>query len=448
MIDASWPRHRTISTWALAGGAGIGLLLCYLLAIPFLPALVGSFTLAVLFTPLNARIRRAIRLRGIAAACTTAIVALIVVVPTLFVVGALLSETDRSARLIGTLIDADTWTRAIDARPRLAPILRALSERFDIPDLIRTATNWLAGWSGSFVRGSFTGLISLMLMFYFLFYMLRDREEIFQTVENVLPLTRTEFTQLSGRVTNTVHATVLGMAAVSILQGILGGAMFWWLGLPAPVFWGVLMGLLAIVPFLGAFVIWAPAALVLGLAGDLTSSALLVVWGTIVVGLVDNVMYPILVGRRLMLHTIPSFIAIAGGVILLGAPGIVLGPVIMAVTVALAGILNARANARALPSVRSSVWGPFLTLLVVSLQPRLAPPGLSKPLQLLSHPRRARPRRCTDGDPWRGLEQSANSWSRGGSLQLDFCLLGLALPPQQPKAWQQHDGFRPADPWL
>ena len=189
------------------------------------------------------------------------------------------SSSERcSARPIGThgrsatLIDAETWTRAIDARPRLAPILRAINERFDIPELITTATSWLAGWSGSFVQGSFTGLISLMLMFYFLFYLLRDREEIARAVEDALPLSAPEFTTRSkGRVTSTIHATVLGMAAVSVLQGILGGAMFWWLGLPAPVFWGVLMGLLAVVPFLGAFVIWAPAALVLALAGDFAS---------------------------------------------------------------------------------------------------------------------------------------------------------------------------------
>jgi predicted PurR-regulated permease PerM len=346
MSEASSLRQRTISTWVLTIGAAIGLVLCYMLAVPFIPALVGAFTLAVLFSPLDARMRHAVRLNGIAAALTTAIVALIVVVPTILIIGALLSETDRSARLIGTLIDAETWTRAINSRPRLAPILRAISERFDIPELIKTATNWLAGWSGSFVQGSFTGLISLMLMFYFLFYLLRDREEIAKAVENAFPLTHTEFKRLSGTITNTVHATVLGMAAVSILQGILGGAMFWWLGLPAPIFWGVLMGLLAVVPFLGAFVIWAPAALVLGLAGDLASAALLVVWGTIVVGLVDNVIYPVLVGRRLMLHTIPSFIGVAGGVVLLGAPGIVLGPVIVAVSITLMEILRHRTLTR------------------------------------------------------------------------------------------------------
>ena len=167
-----------------------------------------------------------------------------------------------------------------------------------------------------------------------------------------MPLSAPEFTTLKRRVTSTIHATVLGMAAVSVIQGILGGAMFWWLGLPAPVFWGVLMGLLAVVPFLGAFVIWVPAALILALAGDLVSSALLAVWGTIVVGLVDNVMYPMLVGKRLMLHTIPSFIAVAGGVVLLGAPGIVLGPVIVAVSVTLLEILRHRAVETSYPPLQ------------------------------------------------------------------------------------------------
>jgi predicted PurR-regulated permease PerM len=117
------------------------------------------------------------------------------------------------------------------------------------------------------------------------------------------------------------------------------------------------MGLLAVVPFLGAFVIWAPAALVLGLTGDLTSAALLVVWGTIALGLLDNVMYPILVGRRLMLHTIPSFIAVARVVIFLGAPGIVLGSGIVATLVTLMEILRHCAIEQPHPPLQGSHAG-------------------------------------------------------------------------------------------
>ena len=102
------------------------------------------------------------------------------------------------------------------------------------------------------------------------------------------------------------------------------------------------MGLVAVVPFLGAFVIWVPAALFLALSGHFVSAAILAFWGTIVVGLVDNVVYPILVGRKLMMHTVPSFIAIVGGVILLGAPGVVLGPLIVSISLTLMEIWKAR----------------------------------------------------------------------------------------------------------
>ena len=102
------------------------------------------------------------------------------------------------------------------------------------------------------------------------------------------------------------------------------------------------MGLVAVVPFLGAFVIWVPAALFLALSGHFASAAILAFWGTIVVGLVDNVVYPILVGRKLMMHTVPSFIAIVGGVILLGAPGVVLGPLIVSISLSLIEIWKAR----------------------------------------------------------------------------------------------------------
>ena len=187
--------------------------------------------------------------------------------------------------------------------------------------------------------------MSLLLTFYFLFYLLRDRSSAVATVANMLPLSASEFALLGDRIVNTIFASVYGTATVAILQGGLGGLMFWWLDLPAPLFWGVVMGLLAVVPFLGAFVIWGPTAIVLALSGEFVAAIQLTVWGVVVVGLVDNVLYPILVGKRLMLHTVPSFIAVAGGLVLFGPYGIVLGPVIVAGSQTLLEIWRKRAIA-------------------------------------------------------------------------------------------------------
>ena len=118
--------------------------------------------------------------------------------------------------------------------------------------------------------------------------------------------------------------------------------MFWWLGLSAPLLWGTVMALLAIVPVLGAFVIWIPAALLLFLKGSWIKALILLVWGTFVVGLVDNLIYPMLVGKRVRLHTAPVFFAIMGGLFTFGMSGLILGPVIVAVTIALLKIWRYR----------------------------------------------------------------------------------------------------------
>ena len=118
--------------------------------------------------------------------------------------------------------------------------------------------------------------------------------------------------------------------------------MFWVLGLPAPLLWGAVMALLAIVPVLGAFAVWVPAALFLALAGSWGKAIVLTIWGAGVVSLIDNLLYPILVGRRLRLHTLPVFIAIVGGILLLGSAGLILGPPTLAVTVALVDIWRRR----------------------------------------------------------------------------------------------------------
>lgn len=108
--------------------------------------------------------------------------------------------------------------------------------------------------------------------------------------------------------------------------------MFWWLGLPMPVLWGFAMGLLAVVPVLGAFIVWVPAALFLALDGEFGKAVILTLWGTIVIGGVDNLIYPILVKNRMRLHTVPAFIAIVGGLLLFGASGLLLGPLVLTIT--------------------------------------------------------------------------------------------------------------------
>lgn len=177
-----------------------------------------------------------------------------------------------------------------------------------------------------------------------LFYFLRDRDAALRALVAFSPLTTAETMCVAGRFSDTVRASIFGTVIIGLIQGTLGGLMFWWLALPTPAFWGLVMGMLAIIPMLGAFVVWVPAAVILALKGQWASATLLAVWGGGIIATVDNLLYPALVGSRLKLHTLAAFIGMVGGIILFGASGIVLGPAVIAVTLELMDILRRRSN--------------------------------------------------------------------------------------------------------
>ena len=111
--------------------------------------------------------------------------------------------------------------------------------------------------------------------------------------------------------------------------------MFWLLGIPAALLWGVFMSIMALIPSLGTFLVWMPAAIYLFLSGQHWKSAILFAWGSLVVATIDNVLYPALVGSRLQLHTVAVLFSVLGAIALMGIPGIVLGPLILNVALTL-----------------------------------------------------------------------------------------------------------------
>lgn len=330
-----------------------GLYVCYLLAVPFLPAFTWALTLAILIYPAHLRLKKYVRSEGVAALISVFAVAAVVVVPTVLLSEQVIVEAGKGALLVKQKLDSGNWKMDFSSHSRFAPVGRALYEHLSLPDLdipsiVGNAVSWLANMSASLVRISATKLILTLITFYFLFYFLRDRNQALRMLCSLSPLTTLEMSRLFRRVTDTVYATMYGTLVVAIIQGALGGLMFWWLDLPVPVLWGVVMGILAIVPVLGAFVIWIPAALYLALEGSWLDALVLTVWGTVIIGGIDNVLYPILVGNRLKLHTVPAFVAIVGGLFVFGASGIVLGPLALTITLFLLELWRSKASSRRL----------------------------------------------------------------------------------------------------
>lgn len=342
LINKKFVLRSRINMVVLAVATVLGIYLCYLLTIPFLPALAWSMGFAVLFAPLQRWLERKLNRPSLAAIISVLLIALMAVVPLTFLGQRLVVQATESAAVVETKVKSGEWRSALNAQPRLAPIIDVIEQQIDLPGTLRTFAGWLSNAAGSIVKGSVFQLIGFCLTFYLLFFFLRDRRAILASVESLSPLSNEEMVHLFARIDDTIHATVYGTLAVSAMQGLLGGLMFWWLGLAAPLLWGLVMALLAIVPMLGAFIVWVPAAIFLLLEGSWGKALILTAWGVLVVGTIDNLMRPILVGNRLKLHTVLAFMSVVGGLILFGPAGLILGPVTLSVTLLLLEIWRSR----------------------------------------------------------------------------------------------------------
>ena len=323
-----------------------GIIICVLLAAPFLAPITGALTLAILVAPLHGRIESRLKQRTAAALVSILISAVVIILPSFFVIQRLASEAAAGAGYVQGQVDAGALQALIDRYPRIAPIGNWIVEHIDLRAIFATVAARLSDIATSFLRASLVQILGFILTFYLLFYFLRDRRIAVRLLRNLLPLAPAETDRLFSRVIDTVRATIYGTLVVSAIQGALAGFMFWFLGLPTPVVWGVIMALLSLVPVLGAFIVWIPAAIFLGLEGNWASAVTLALWGALVVGGIDNVLRPMIVGDRLKLHTVAVFISILGGLILFGPSGFILGPVVVTVTMFLIVTWRDRAHHR------------------------------------------------------------------------------------------------------
>ena len=351
--SGDWSSRENVRTLVLFGVTAIGLYVFYRLGLPFLGPLAWALALAVLFNPMHREFERRIKKPNLAATVTVVIIGLILVVVVAFVVERLVTEAAKGAGAIKLKVESGEWTNVIESYPFLAPLGRWLESNTDLSGTVNAGASWLTTKAASLVQGSVVQLISVLLMFYFLFFFLRDRRKALRSLRWLSPLPEATTDQIGRRVVDTIHAIFYGTLAVAAVQGTLGGLMFWWLGLAAPLLWGIMMGLLAVVPVLGASIIWLPAAIFLGLEGSWGKAIILTVWGSVVVGGIDNLLYPMLVGNRLKMHTALAFISVVGGLFVYGPAGIIFGPVVVAVTISLLEYWHVRNGAAREPSERT-----------------------------------------------------------------------------------------------
>ena len=311
---------------------------------PFFGAVFWAMVLALMFMPVHRRLCARLRGRDTLAALGTLLFCMvIVVVPMIFVVGAMVDvATSFTQRLRTGEFNPRTYFEQI--QNALPGWLRDLLGRFglfnaqDVVDKLTAAV--VQGGQALTTRALAIGqntlmlLVNLGIMLYLLFFFLRDGRDLAQTIRRAVPMQRQHTDFLLSKFATVVRATVKGTVVVALVQGMLGGVAFAFLGIHGAVLWGVVMSVLSLLPAVGAALVWAPVAIYLIATGSMIEGLGLAAWGAGVMGMVDNLLRPILVGKETKLPDYLVLLSTIGGLSIFGVNGFLIGPAIAALFVA------------------------------------------------------------------------------------------------------------------
>src|SRR5262245_23590451 len=311
---------------------------------PFSGAVLWATTLAIIFAPIYRRLVVLLgRRRSLAALATLSIILLLVILPLTMIIAALVQEASGLYQSFqsGDLNLASYFQQMRDALPHWAA---SLLDRFGLSDLgawqervsagLLQASQYLAAQAVSIGQMTFEFVVSLFVMVYLLFFLLRDGDRLVDRIEDAVPLHAEHRRAFFDRFTVAIRATVKGDVVIALLQGALGGLMFLLLGIRAALLWAALMPVLSLFPVLGSGLVWGPVAIYFLLAGPFWKGVVLLVYGVLVIGLVDNLVRPALVAKDTRMPDYVVLISTLGAIAMIGLNGFVIGPVIAALFIA------------------------------------------------------------------------------------------------------------------
>jgi predicted PurR-regulated permease PerM len=318
---------------------------------PYSGAVFWATVLAIVFAPLYRRLSRSMRQKRTLAALTTLLIILLIVILPLTLMGAMLAQEAFSIyeRIqSGELNVGQYFQQVFGALPAW---LTDLLDRFGVTNIglmrerlsssLMKGSQFLATQAFNVGQNTFEFIVNLFIVLYLLFFLLRDGDALSRRIRDAIPLRPEQRRDLFGKFTTVIRATVKGNIVVALVQGALGGLIFWFLGVHAPALWAFVMAIVSLLPAVGAALVWFPVAIYFLATGALWQGVVLIAYGVLVIGLVDNVLRPILVGKDTKLPDYVVLIATLGGIAIFGLNGFVIGPVIAAMFMAVWDIFSA-----------------------------------------------------------------------------------------------------------
>jgi predicted PurR-regulated permease PerM len=327
--------------------------LFYRILRPFFPPIIWGCVLAGVFYPLNARFKRWIRSNNLRAFLLTVIVVAVIILPAILVGIAMVGEVGDAYPRFKALAEAGSLDfilkpQAYGWNERVSEFLAPYTDvaNLDVESFISSNiqrfSKFIIGQVSNLIGNLSLAIVSFVFCILTMFYVIRDGDRLAIRVRELLPMSDDLKATLTTRLREVIHATVYGSILVAMLQGTLGALIFWILGINTPILWGASMALLALIPLFGPYIIYVPAGVILIATGSLVKGTILLVLGVTIVSQVDNVLKPILVGGRTKIHPLIIFFSMLGGLKAFGLLGVILGPVLASVILALLEVYRPR----------------------------------------------------------------------------------------------------------
>lgn len=308
--------------------------------LPFYGAVFWAVILGILFAPMERRLMLKFGRRRNLSSLATLLICLVIAILPVIVVSALLVQEGASLYKNIESGELDIAGYIAQGKSVLPHSMQHLLDRMGMGNLeglrdkiskgAMQGSQYVASQAFSFGQGTFDFIVSFGIMMYLLFFFLRDGHDLVRRIRSALPLADQQQRRLQLKFNRVVRATVKGNLLMAVTQGALGGCIFWYLEIPSALLWAVLMAFMSLLPAVGAGIVWGPVAAFFVLSGATKEGIILTVYGVFVIGMVDNVLRPILVGKDTRMPDYLVLVSTMGGLAVFGINGFVIGPLIAA----------------------------------------------------------------------------------------------------------------------